>query len=100
MVIDHAHRLHQGVAGGWSDKAPAPSLQFLTQGGRLDCFGSDLVSVSYRRRSLWLETPEKSCQGAEFVNQFCGAMSIVDGGFDFSTVSNDTRVGHQLIDFL
>src|SRR5690606_8792976 len=100
VVVDQAHRLHEGVDRGGADERPAPLLQVLRQpSGGLGRRVRAQRSVVHHRRSLLrvgLVRPEEGGKAAILVREFDGAARIVYGRADLAGMADDAGVGEQL----
>ena len=56
MIIDHGHRLHEGIADGGAYEVEASTLQILTEGIRLGRIGGQLRQ-SFPSVDLQLSAP-------------------------------------------
>ncbi len=99
VVVDHSHRLHEGITSRRTDKRPAATFQVFAQSGRVvgesDNFGSLLPAGA----AAWFETPKIGCERTEFDDQSLGESRVVDGRFDFASMPDDSFVEEQLLDF-
>src|SRR5690606_39035903 len=95
VVVDHAHRLHEGVHGGWADELPAELLQVFRQGQRLRRHGRRLRGARAGRRFV---APQVGAQRAVRGAHFLGAAGVVDHRLDLAAVAHDAGIGHQRLD--
>ena len=93
MVIDQPHCLHEGKGRGWADKFPTAFFQGLGQGDRI---GTGALALRFRQGfGVRLKAPEKRRQRACLSHQLLRSLRVVDHGFDFATVANDTGILQQ-----
>ena len=97
VIVDEAHRLHEGVDGGRPDEAPAAALEL----------AGECVGLSRRRHEgassrpasgVGLEAPHEVRDRALLGDELDRASRVVDDGFDLATMANDGSVGEQAVD--
>ena len=102
MIVDHAGRLHEGVADCAADEAEAALLQVLAHGIRLRCRGRNLLQVfpsvlswfaAHKAPDIAVETPEFPLRDEEHFR-------IVDRRLDLEAVADNAGILEQSSDFL
>ena len=94
VVVDQAHRLHEGVDRRGPDEAPAAPLQVLRQRDRL----GRLARAARGRPPVGLEAPDVRGERALLLDQLDGAPGVVDRRLDLAAVADDPGVGEQALD--
>src|SRR5438094_7850293 len=97
MVVHKAHRLHERVHGGRTDKTPTPPAKVLAHRRSLiACRDAHQLLVPEQPRSwLWFEAPDVSREAAELTDQLRIETGVVDRGVDLGPIANDAGVLHQ-----
>jgi len=96
VIVDQAHRLHEGVGRGRAHKAPSPFFEIFAQGFGGRRLGNPdhgvIAEVDGTLGSFRLERPEITGQGAFFFHQFQSAAGIIDGTLDLLAVADDAGI--------
>lgn len=97
MIIDHAGRLHEGVADCRTDKLEAAFFEGLAHGIRFrGCGGNVLEGLPMvADRSSVNKLPDVGVERAEFGLDFQKGLGISHGGLYFKPVADDARVIEQ-----
>jgi hypothetical protein len=98
MVVDHADRLHMGIADSSPDKTKSPLFQVATHGIGNRCAGRDLVNTfpGILDRPVVHEAPHVIGKGAEFFPDLQKGAGIGDRRFHLQTVTDDAGIGQKL----
>jgi hypothetical protein len=97
VVIDHAHRLHEGVTDGRANKLESAPQQILAKGFRLGGLRG-YFSGGFPRIANWApadEAPEVGVEAAEFLLHCPKGAGVPDGGGDLEAVAHNAGVGEQ-----
>lgn len=99
MVIDHADGLHVGVDGRGAHEFEAalfeverPAEGFIGRNGDITHF-SDVVADGFPSHPV----PHVFGKSSEFFSYFKKAFCVIDGRFDFETITDDILVLHKLL---
>jgi len=98
MVIDHADRLHEGVADGCSHEAEAAFFQIAAEGVRQRGAGRNFfetLPVVLDRYPIH-KPPQVGVKGTELGLHRQEGAGVADGGGDLEPVTDDADVGQQL----
>ena len=88
MVIDHADRLHEGVADGRADKAEAARFQVLAQRVGLRRARRDVLALALVLQRLAAdEGPNIPVERAEFLLYREERAGVGDGAVDFQPIA-------------
>src|SRR5262249_37431471 len=90
VVVDEAHRLHEGIHRGWADELPASFSEFLREVDRCRGDGGSLRLRQFCRAGF--VAPKKGGERTLTFYQSYGLPGIVDDRFDFSAMANDVLV--------
>ena len=100
MIVDHADRLHEGIADGRADEVESALAQVLAHRGGLGRLGRNflhrLPGVALRRAIN--ESPEVFVEGAELLFDRKNGARILDCGCDFQSIAHDAGVFQQALD--
>lgn len=97
VVVDEAHRLHEGVAGGGTDEGPAPFFEVPAEGGGFGGGGEGLgfgPGEGFRARG-GLELPDVGVEVGKFLEEFEDALGVVDGGPDLAAMADDAGIPEE-----
>jgi len=96
MVVDHAHRLHEGVDRGRAEKFPAAPLELP---GELPGFGrggeapEGLPIEAFRAAlGIRLEAPQEGGQGSGLLDEGAGASRILQHRGDLASMADDAGI--------
>ncbi len=96
MVVDHPHRLHEGVQGGRSQEPPAAALQLTGEGPRFRAAGERAqgrpVDPPRAVRGIRFEAPQEGGQRSGFLDQGTGSAGVLEGGGDLAPVTDDAGI--------
>ena len=99
MIVDDAHRLHEGIAGGGADKTEAALAQILRQGARRLGLGEGPQRLGGKPvgagRGVRLEAPDIGGKAAELGLHLERPLGVVDGRGDLAAVPDDAGIEHQ-----
>src|SRR6185503_9643838 len=96
MVVDHAGRLHEGVADGRADEAEAALLQVLAHRVRFGGARRDVVALApVLDRLAADELPDVAVERAELLLHGEKRLRVAHGAFDLQAVAHDAFVLHQ-----
>src|SRR5712671_979935 len=94
MIVDQAHRLHEGIYGCGSDEFPAQLLQVFREGNRLRRGRHGLRL----RNLLRFVTPDEGRQRSFPLDELPGLPRIIDDRLDLAAVTDDPFVLEQTRD--
>ena len=94
MVIDHSHRLHEGVANRRTDEFESAPFQILAHGVGLPGACRNLLQVPapVLDRLAAGELPDIPVKAAEFLLDLQKRPGIENGSADFEAIPDDARV--------
>lgn len=100
VVINEAHGLHEGVAGGGPNEGPAPLFEVLAEGGRFLGFSElhGLFEGECTFAGLGLETLKVAMEILEFGEKLKRAVGVIDGGENFAPMADDPDVENEAFD--
>src|ERR1700687_2494933 len=100
VIIDHAHRLHKGVADGRPDELETSAQQISAQGIRLRRPRGNLLERSplVHPRCATDKAPHVGIKTPEFVVYRKKGLRIAHGTLDLESVANDVRIPEQALD--
>jgi len=94
MIVDQAHRLHEGIHGCGPDEFPAQLLQVFREGNRVRRGRHGLRL----RKLLRFVTPDEGRQRSFPLDELPGLPRIIDDCLDLAAVTNDPFVLEQMRD--
>jgi len=101
VVVDHACRLHEGVANGGADEFEAAFFEVRAHG--VGFFGADrelrLGCPLVDDGCVVGELPDVAVEGGEFFLDGEEGLGVGDGGADFTSVADDAFVLEERLDF-
>ena len=97
MVVDHAHRLHECVAGGRTDERPPETLHLLAQRGRFLRHRLNIASRSQRPCPVRLELPKELRQRSLTIDDIHRPLRIVDCRLNLATMPHDFGIGQKTV---
>ncbi len=97
MVIDHARRLHEGVANRRPDEGESSGLQVRAQGVRFAGARGNLPQTlpSVGPGSALNEPPEVGIEAAELLPNGQDRPRVPNRGGDLEPISHDPGIGEQ-----
>jgi hypothetical protein len=95
VIVDHPHRLHEGVAGGRADEAEPAGLERACHRGGLVRDGGDSVKVRGAGPGLRGEGPQEIAEGLTLRVKGRERAGVGDGRLDLGPVADDAGVGEQ-----
>src|SRR5204863_4969495 len=98
VIVDHADRLHKGIADGRADEFEAALEEILAKGigfGGLRRHLSRAVAT-IEHRSAADEAPDVRIEAAELPLHGEKRLGVADGGVDLQPVAHDALVLHPL----
>ncbi len=100
MVVDHPHRLHEGVADGRAAELEAFGLECFGHGAGFRRFGRHLghAAPMVALGPAVDELPEIRREAARRCHQVEGGAGGQDGAFDLGAVADDAGILHQGLD--
>lgn len=102
VVVNQAHGLHESVASGGTDKAPASFLEILAEsdrfgrGGQCLGFGPGQGCLTSRR----LELTKVKRKIGKLLQQFERPPGVVDGRAYLALMPHDSSIGEEVLDIL
>src|SRR5262245_34103161 len=91
VIVNEAHRLHEGVHGGRTHELPAALLQVFRERDR---FRRGRCAL-WRAGPLRLVAPDERRQRAVTADELASALCVVDDRLDLAAVADDARVREQ-----
>src|SRR5258708_4720954 len=99
MIVDEAHRLHEGVDGRRADKRPAAALQVLAERGRFrrrpEAHQRVPRDATRARLPPRFPLPDVAGQRSMFGAQIHRAPGVVDRGLDLAAVPDNAAVAEE-----
>jgi hypothetical protein len=97
VVIDHADRLHEGVADGRAHEPEAPRAEVLGQGVGFGRAGGDIAhgAAGLGDGGAVDKAPGVDVKRSELVLHGEKRTGVVDGGGDLEAVADDARIAEQ-----
>src|SRR5438270_8864948 len=101
VIVDHADRLHEGIADRGTDELKAASLELLAHRVRLRRLGRHLLG---RLPGMMLHTasdelPDVTVEASEFLQHAQECLGVLDGCLDLEPVADDSWIGQQCLHF-